>query len=230
MKSLYLWVNLLSIIPPLILSFHPKLQLNKRWSSLWPAILITAFFYIVWDVFYTHLGVWGFNPKYLLGEYLVNLPIEEILFFICIPYACIYSYHCIVTLVAKNYFDKVQRNISISIIAFSAIIGFIFYDKLYTNIAFILLAVIIALFEFVWKLKWLARFYFAYLVLLIPFLIVNGILTGTGIEEEIVWYNPDEFMGLRILTIPFEDIFYGMGMLLISTGLYEFFYHKKLNA
>jgi lycopene cyclase domain-containing protein len=132
--------------------------------------------------------------------------------------------------VAKNYFDKVQRNISISIIAFSAIIGFIFYDKLYTNIAFILLAVIIALFEFVWKLKWLARFYFAYLVLLIPFLIVNGILTGTGIEEEIVWYNPDEFMGLRILTIPFEDIFYGMGMLLISTGLYEFFYHKKLNA
>jgi lycopene cyclase domain-containing protein len=73
MKSLYLWVNLLSIIPPLILSFHPKLQLNKRWSSLWPAILITAFFYIVWDMFYTHLGVWGFNPKYLLGEYSVCL-------------------------------------------------------------------------------------------------------------------------------------------------------------
>lgn len=60
------------------------------------------------------------------------------------------------------------------------------------------------------KSKYLGRFYLAYLVLLIPFSLVNGILTGTGIEEEVVWYNNSENISVRMLTIPLEDVFYGM--------------------
>ncbi|MGB0178070.1 MAG: lycopene cyclase domain-containing protein, partial [Owenweeksia sp.] len=73
---------------------------------------------------------------------------------------------------------------------------------------------------------WLGRFYLSYLFVLIPFFIVNGILTGFGIEEEVVWYNDQENMGTRIFTIPFEDAFYGMILILGVVSLYEYFGRK----
>jgi lycopene cyclase domain-containing protein len=57
---------------------------------------------------------------------------------------------------------------------------------------------------------------------------VNGILTGTGIEEPIIWYNNDENLGIRIGTIPIEDIFYGMLLVLLNISLFEFFQKKAM--
>ena len=61
----------------------------------------------------------------------------------------------------------------------------------------------------------------SYLIMLIPFFIVNGILTGTGIENEVVWYNNNENLGIRLLTIPVEDFFYGMFLIGMNIMLYE---------
>ena len=105
----------------------------------------------------------------------------------------------------------------------------IYYLKVYTIFAFGSVLFLIFMLHFVFKVKWLSRFYFAYLILQIPFLIVNGILTGTGLKEPIVWYNASHIIGWRILTIPFEDIFYGMAMLLMSIAIYEYLMIKKEN-
>ena len=101
-------VNLGSIIIPFIFSFHPKLNFNKKWRSTFLSIFIVAIFFIAWDICYSAMGVWGFNPDYLIGVNLFNLPIEEILFFLCIPYACLYTYHCLKILIPNftfPYFD-----------------------------------------------------------------------------------------------------------------------------
>jgi lycopene cyclase domain-containing protein len=229
MSFLYLLVNLFSILPPLILSFHPTLKLNKRWKFIFPAILINASIFILFDMWYTSISIWGFNPKYIIGLKIGGLPIEEILFFICIPYACIFSYHCLNTLVKKDYFEKYQNAISITLLFFLAIGTVYYHTNVYTLFAFGTSFILIALLHFAFKVKWLSRFYFAYLILQIPFLIVNGILTGTGLKEPIVWYNERHIIGLRIGTIPFEDIFYGMSMLLLFFALYEYFLSRKSN-
>ncbi len=74
----------------------------------------------------------------------------------------------------------------------------------------------------------MSRFYFSYLIILIPFFIVNGILTGSFIEGEVVWYNNAENLGIRLGTIPFEDVFYGMLMLLINIAFFEWLKRREL--
>jgi len=70
-------------------------------------------------------------------------------------------------------------------------------------------------------------FYITYAVLLIPFSIVNGLLTGFSYPQPIVWYNNAENLGLRLVTIPVEDIFYGMLLILSITMIYEMIKDKK---
>jgi len=50
---------------------------------------------------------------------------------------------------------------------------------------------------------------------------VNGILTGSGIEQPVVWYNNAETIGIRLSTIPIEDFFYAMLMILLSITIAE---------
>ena len=226
MNSLYLVVNLASFIIPLIFSFHPKLAFYRRWKYAFPAILMAASLFIIWDILYTQMGVWGFNPQYVLGVYFFNLPVEEVMFFICIPYSCLFTAHCFQILIKKDYLHKFENLITGSLLIFLLICIMLYSDKLYTLGTFAGLAALLLCLKFWIKSKWLGRFYFSYLVLLLPFFIVNGILTGTGPDEPVVWYNDEENMSVRILTIPLEDFFYGMFLILLNTTIYRYLERK----
>ncbi|KAA0992522.1 lycopene cyclase domain-containing protein [Dyadobacter aurulentus] len=221
MNSLYLLIDLASISIPILASFHPKIGLSKHWPVLWPAILLSALPFIVWDSFFTKIGVWGFTPKYLLGIYLLDLPIEEILFFICIPYACIFTYYTFRVFLSTDYRIRAENFVLWLFIIVSAAAAVLFYDRAYTLSTSVLLTLFLLYLKFYVKAKWLSLFLYSHMFLLIPFIIVNGILTGTGLDEPIVWYNDAENVGVRFLTIPVEDLFYGMLMLLLNTFLFE---------
>ena len=227
MNFLYLWVNLFSVLVPFAFSFHPKLLFFRQWKSALPAIAICALLFILWDIYFTKLGIWGFSPSYITGIFIFNLPLEEVLFFVCIPYCCLFTYHCLKILIEKDHFHKYQDHITLFLLIFLLYFGIMNTSKLYTSFTFFGLSLALVFIRYLYKPEWLSRFYFVYIVLLIPFFIVNGILTGTGLDHPVVWYNNLENLKIRILTIPFEDFFYGMLLILLNVFVYEHLNRKN---
>ncbi|WP_461452663.1 lycopene cyclase domain-containing protein [Mucilaginibacter sp.] len=221
MKFTYLLIDLFSVLVPFIFSFHPRLKFYKHWPALFPAMIISAIFFIVWDIYFTYLKIWGFNPDYLTGIHIGNLPIEEILFFLCIPYSCVFTYACLDVIIKTKTSKQSQLIISSLLLAVSVFMVIKFHTNHYTASTFALLIVLLIIIQYILKADWLYRFYITYLFLLLPFLIVNGLLTGTGLKTPVVWYNHADIINLRILTIPFEDIFYGMDLILLNVTIYS---------
>lgn len=226
MKSLYLLVNIGALFFPFVLSFDKKVAFYKKWKCLFPAIILVAIFFLVWDYFFTEFGVWSFNEDYITGIKLLNLPLEEALFFFTIPYACVFIYECIKAYFPKDYLKKLAIPITITIMVLDAILLGFNYGKLYTSVTLILLGAYMMKLLVVSRVQWLGRFYLGYVIALIPFLIVNGILTA----KPVVIYNDIENLGIRIGSIPVEDTLYMMLLLLMNVALYERFQKRFVKA
>ncbi len=219
--STYAWVDLLSALFPFLFSFSPRLRFDLQWRATASGILATMAFFIPWDMLFTAEGVWRFAAEHTWSTRLFGLPLEEWGFFICIPYACLFTYHCVTVQLKSDPLAKHAKWISLSLAGILLAVALFNVNLKYTATTFMLCAVLILFVAFILRPVWLGRFYLTFLLLLIPFLIVNGVLTGTGIEGEVVWYNDAENLGVRLFTIPVEDIFYGLLMQLMAVVFYE---------
>lgn len=217
----YLLINLFAISIPLWRSFDSRIKLHKEWKAVFAAIVVTGIPFVLWDALFTKWGVWGFNPSYLCGGYLLGLPLGEWLFFVCIPYACIFTYVALNYFIKRDFIGAKSKWITVFLIVVVLSTAFLNTEKAYTFSTGVSLATFLILVQFVFKFQNMGRFYFSYMVILIPFFMVNGILTGTGIEGEVVWYNDAENLGVRMGTIPVEDTFYGMLLILMNIFLFE---------
>ncbi len=202
------------------LSFDKKVAFYKNWRYVFPAMIFPALLYIIWDVYFTKIGVWSFNEDYITGIKLINLPLEEILFFFVVPYCCVFIYACI-----RSYFPKLENkknaDLFLKLLAILLLaLGIIYFNKYYTSWTFIFTGafiLLIYLFRNYFKSFDAVSFLVSYAICLIPFLIVNGFLTSIPVVQ----YNDAENLGVRIYTIPFEDAFYGMLLILMNIVLYE---------
>jgi lycopene cyclase domain-containing protein len=224
---LYLALDFGAILFPFLFSFYPKAPYYKKWKFLFPSMLIGSGIFLVWDVAFTKMGVWGFNPDYLTGFYLINLPVEEVLFFVCVPYSSIFIYEVVRHFTAPDRWAGAGKMISIFLIFFLGMMGLLNINRWYTAVTFISLSCFLVLSVFRWKSDFLGIFYFSFLFVLIPFFMMNGILTGTLLDAPVVWYNDSENLGIRMGTIPFEDTFYGMLLLLMTVTRMEHLQRKR---
>jgi lycopene cyclase domain-containing protein len=222
---------------PFFLSFHKSVAFYKNFKALIIGLLVMMMVYIPWDILFTHWGIWNFNPTYTMERRWFLLPIEEWLFFVAVPFACVFTFECV------RYFKKSapsKRFTQISswgILAISTILCvFAAFEELWYTFSASLLCSAMLLFHIQRKSKFLGYFLFAWFILLIPFFISNGVLTGlnfydyplinvsrVNISEAIVRYNNEFNLGLRIWSVPIEDFFYGLAMVLLTITPYEYF-------
>jgi lycopene cyclase domain-containing protein len=214
--SLYLSILVFSVIIPFLLSFDKKVRFYRKWKALFPSIIIVGSIYLTADIIFVNQGIWGFNASYHSGIILLGLPLEEWLFFIVIPYASVFIHYVVVyyfpRLVIGNLIIRIFTVILILLLMVVVVLNF---EKAYTafNFSLLIVVLIIALFD---KSGLLNRYVYSFLFILIPFFIVNSLLTGTFIPGEVVWYSDRAILGIRILTVPIEDIGYAFSLILMN--------------
>jgi len=226
----YLLINILTIFFPLVFSFEGKIRYYKKWNCLFPALSLTAIVFLIWDAAFTSLHIWGFHDAYLLGIQIFRLPLEEILFFFCIPFSCLYIYEVVKVCRRSSVDENQQKGFQIALCLALCVLGILFYDKVYTRIVCFVGAGFVFMVWRFYKTVYLKNFHIAYIISLLPFLMINGILTG-GLRcissDPIVWYNNMEIMGIRIMTIPIEDVLYWYILFLMNVVFYESCLRKK---
>jgi lycopene cyclase domain-containing protein len=219
MKFAYLLILLFTLSYPLYKSFEEKIYYFSKWKYVLKATIPVALFFILWDNWFTALQVWQFNTDFVLNIFIAYLPLEEYLFFFFVPFSCLFIYEVMNYFVKKDILGKYVGTITWTLIALSGMLLFLYHDRTYPVILFTMFILVLLFHLVLLKAAFLGRFYLSFAVSTIPFLLVNGLLTGLPV----ITYDPQEIMGLYILTIPLEDLFYGMMMLLLITSFYEYF-------
>jgi lycopene cyclase domain-containing protein len=220
MNSLYLWLNIVTIAFPLFLSFDKKVAFYKNWKYLFPSIIITATFFIIWDQWFTQMKIWGFNAKYLTGYYLYEIPVEEVFFFVTVPYASVFIYETLKEYVkTTELFEDLYRWFTLLFFGITLTFLYWYNDKLYTAVTCVFLALVLGTHLMVIRRRYMSWLFLTFVVSIIPMLIINGMLTA----KPVVYYDLKQQIGFRVGTIPIEDFLYNLLLLLISIGLYEWF-------
>ena len=219
-KYLYLGVLIFTISYPLFQSFEWRISFYKNWKPLFLSCFVMMLVFIPWDIWFASQGVWWFRKDYILGVEVFHLPIEEWLFFIIVPYACVFIYEVLDFYVKKDILFSIAKPFYLVFGLSLLILTAVYFPRYYTSITFGTTGLVSLLLAYLVPL-WSGRFLLTYFVSFLPFILVNGILTGSFTKSPVVNYNADEIIGLRIFTIPIEDCIYNFLMLLIVVALFE---------
>lgn len=106
-------------------------------------------------------------------------------------------------------------------VIFLGVAGLLYYDRIYTLLTVIVTVFTLCYLHFIVKSEWIGQATFIYLILMPGFFAVNGILTGSVIPSPVVNYNPEDFIGVRMFTIPVEDSVYGYSQFLLNIYFFK---------
>ncbi len=215
--SSYLLINIFIIFFPLILSFEKKIRFYRKWIPLTISTVITGLFFILWDIIAVNRNDWSFNNSHVSDIKIFNLPPEEILFFVTVPYSIIFTFAC-VKFYLKDRVFRINRKITgiVALIFISA--GLYYWDKNYTITVLLLSGILIFLLNTFSKDFLYSKIYLVSLLIsYIPFLIINYILTSVPV----VIYNTEAITGIKFLTIPAEDFLYSFSMITMWIFIFD---------
>ena len=219
MKAEYLLFDIAMLGAPLVLSWvRGPMFFAHRWTRALTALAVGGLPWVVWDILVTERH-WWFAPEHTLGWSVLGLPVEEWGFFLVVPFACLYTWEVLVT---------GPRRAAHPALTFAgavlALVGVLVGGALWwgTGLEYTALSVgcmgAAAAVDLALGTHLLRRpATWAYLALVSVFtLVFNNYLTG----RPIVLYDPQFQLDLRLLTMPVEDLGFGLGLMLTVTSLY----------
>lgn len=219
----YLIFNLLIITGPLLVFFWKKKGIVKpAIGPLFFGVFLTAIIFIVWDQLVVNY-FWFFNSQYITGIFLLNLPIEEILFFITVPFSCLLLW----VNYKRRFADRTLKYPLVylwSVLAGASIL-FLVYGKIYSASVLFVFLIVVAL-DLILKTKLFYRKLFLIFIFLITNIltfIFNLYLTA----RPIVIYSEALKTNFNIISIPVEDFIFGMALIALNIILYEKIFSKK---
>lgn len=217
MNYYYLLINLALLLLSFLLALDKKASPIRSWKPMIPAVLGSGLFFSVVALIFNQFKVSVFNNEYTAGFHILQLPIEEILFHFILAFAGLNIYVVLNAYFPKNNLEKFSLSLSNLLLGVLIAMLFFTHTKLYSVITFSVLFLSLFYVEYVNKLRFMYKFYRAYVVLLIPFCLLYLLIGGLPI----LTYVFEETIKLKLGAIPFESFFYLMSNLLLSIYLFE---------
>ncbi len=186
-KYMNLGISLFPISFPLIRSFESRVRFVSKGYSFFQALLITATFFMIWDHWFAVIGI-----------FIFQLPIEELLFLFILPFACIFIYDVLLYFFTRNIFMLGVKFFVFAMIPILFFLSFLDLEKMYTAVNLFLSVLAMGVYCFIFKERFMGKFIFAYMVDLFPFITCNGYLTGGINLKPVLIYTNDENLGIRI--------------------------------
>lgn len=227
----YLLFNLFVISGPLLVFFWQKPGIVKPVAK---PLLLSLALAALGFAFYDQLVVnyfWFFNPRYITGIFLFSLPLEEVLFFITVPFACLLLWVNYRKYLSEKIFPKFP--IYLLIITLIPAPFLLLSGKIYSGSVLLVFGGVV-LIDVLLKTKlFSSRIFIIFIFLITNVLtfIFNLYLTA----RPIVIYNTLVKTNINIITIPLEDFVFGMGLIALTLIIYEkmrigYLYYGRINS
>ncbi len=223
-KLSYLLLLLVYLVIPVILSFQKSVRFVFRLRYLLPATIFAGAIFVMWDIRFTEMGIWSFNPEYLTGINILKIPVEEWLSFVIIPLSSVYIYEWLK--IKFEDFEKPNAFIVISMVLLSiaAILAYFYRRSMFSFFTFFLAAIYLGYTVFRNRFKkYYTKFYLAWIISLVPYIIVSAILNSLPA----IVYNSDHIIGVALFGVPVEKVGYLFLLLLINVTIYEYLSNRR---
>ena len=219
MKAEYLLFDLAMISAPLLLSWvRGPMFFAHRWTRALTALVVGGAPWVGWDILVAERH-WWFAPEHTLGPALFGLPLEEWGFFLAVPFACLYTWEVLVTGPTRAEWPALRwAGAAIAVLGVAAGFALWFTTGLeYTALSIGCIGAAAGV-DAALRAHVLRRpAGWAYLGLVSVFtLVFNNYLTG----RPIVLYDPQYQLDWRVVTMPIEDLGFGLGLMLSVTAVY----------
>lgn len=220
MRFEYLLFDILIAIPLVAIACLRPRWLKGWWAPAWRASLWGSLPFVIWDACVTGRH-WWFHEDRVLGPRLFGLPLEELGFFLVVPWACLLTWELLGNAALARPSGHGRRTsvwlggiaVLTAAVATAAALG-LEYTALATASLGVAWGIDHALGTRLAAIA-SARRHAGFVVLLTT--VFNGYLTG----RPIVLYDPQFLLGLRIGTIPLEDYAFGLSLVWVTTVLYQ---------
>lgn len=209
----YMSIDLSIFLPGLVMSRFVR----RDFLSLFLAMLVTSFPFLLWDSEAVNIGTWEFNREYITGVMVGNLPVEEVMFFFVAPFSSLVFYDYFAGKLGSPQRGRSDLGLLAPVPALLGLAGITWShsytgpDAVFATVAMVMLALYdgdLGKSKVLWG--FLAVSY-------IPFMIFDHFLTSLPIVE----YGRGSILGPRVFSIPLEDFLYSFSLLTINTVMYR---------
>lgn len=221
---IFIGILVIILLIPVYFIFSGKTGYIKNFRYVLPAIFVSAFLFLLWDIKFTDVGIWSYKEKFTLGVFHKGLPLEQWLFYFIVPFSALFVYEFLKERRPNLDYNNVFTAVSLILLIVFAIVAYKYRLRFYTFFCFLFAVVYFAYVIFRRQFKGhLTHFFFSYFVMLVPYLILSGFLTWSTAVE----YHQEQVLNVWIMMVPIENLVYLFLLLIINTTVYEYLAEKK---
>jgi lycopene cyclase domain-containing protein len=201
-KYTFLFIDVLVFLVPMLLMLDKRFESKKTFNQLLPALVLMAVLFTVWDMVFSHLLIRTFNPSHVIGFYFLGIPFEEYLLFLLSPFAVTVMYEYMSNIVPEKMRQQNGNSFAMILAVIFLFLAMAFRQFPYTFYTCLFSSLLLQFNVYFLKSEFLGRYFFVFAVALVPAMLIHAVLTS----HPVIQYSNAGISGIKIGTIPFEDI------------------------